>query len=411
VLFNEARHWLGKLPIKIDDIPGGSYSLAVSRKGWKLNKDISINRGSITTNKTEFQYGSIDVTSDPTGLAISTNAVEIGKAPVILQEVIPGQYRLTASDGENDLIADVSVAPKEAAKHTFVFHYGAVKLSSTPTGATVVRKGKEVGKTPLPLNHIPAGETMVELRLQDYVSTNLSIQAVEGVTTNLSVKLISEHYLQAMKQAREAFDSAHFAESQKFITAALEPEPNDPAAMELRDKASQAVAKAEEASRVDQANAKARTLASLTWLDFQKVFTDCTDTKQVQNPVQVNDGYYDNQGKFHVTGQHTEMQTETVHTYNPIKFSNKYQGRTFGFNCPDKWSVSKVDKEGGIMLKQTRGLFGSDNISVTAPASNPNALRSLQKGQKVTIKGVLTKCEPGVFVQALYLENAEILEK
>jgi hypothetical protein len=62
------------------------------------------------------------------------------------------------------------------------------------------------------------------------------------------------------------------------------------------------------------------------------------------------------------------------------------------------------------MLKQTRGLFGSDNISVTAPANNPDALKSLQKGQKVTIKGVLTKCEPGVLVQTLYLENAENLD-
>ena len=411
LLMGDARHWQGKLPIKIDDIPGGSYSLAVSRKGWKLDKDISIRRAGITTNKAEFQYGSIEVTSDPTGMAVSTNGVEIGKAPVILQEVKPGQYTFTASDGENDLTAVVSVGPKEAAEHTFVFHYGVVKLLSAPSGATVIRKGKEIGKTPLTLNHIPAGETSVELQLQDYVTTNLPIQSVEGVTTNLSVKLISEHYLQAMKQAREAFDSGHFAESQKFITVALELEPNDPAAMELQGKVSQAVAKAEEASRAEQADAKARTLASLTWLDFQKVFTDCTDTKQVQNPVQVNDGYYDKSGKFHVTGQHTEMQTQTVHTYNPMKFSNKYQGRTFSFSCPDKWSVSKVGNDGAIMLKQTRGLFGSDNISVTAPASNPGALRSLQKGQKVTIKGVLTKCEPGSFVQTLYLENAEILDK
>src|ERR1035437_5456096 len=278
VLTGGARNWQGKLPIKIDEIPGGSYSLAVSRKGWNLDKDISISRGSITTNKTEFQYGSIEMTSDPTGLAISTNGLEIGKTPVILQEVKPGQYTLTASDGENHLTAVVSVGPKEAAQHNFVFHYGAVKLSSTPSRATVIRKGKEIGKTPLALNHIPAGETLIELQLQDYVSTNFPIQAVEGVTTNLSVKLISEHYLQAMRQAREAFDSAHLAESQKFITAALELEPNDQAAMELRDKVSQAVAQAEEASRAEQADAKARTLASLTWLNFQSVFTDCTDT-------------------------------------------------------------------------------------------------------------------------------------
>jgi len=80
-------------------------------------------------------------------------------------------------------------------------------------------------------------------------------------------------------------------------------------------------------------------------------------------------------------------------------------------NCPGNWSVSVVGKDGSVTLKQARGLFGSDNIFITAPVSNPDALKSLQKGQKVRIMGVLTKCEPGNFVQTLYLENAEILDK
>jgi hypothetical protein len=189
--------------------------------------------------------------------------------------------------------------------------------------------------------------------------------------------------------------------------------------MELQDEVSKAIAKAEEASRAEQASAKASALASLTWLDFQKVFADCTDTKLVQYPVEmVNisyETYRDYDGKYkqrEVKGTpYTVMQTKTESTFNPTKFSANYAGRTFGFNCPGNWSVSKVGNDGGIMLKQTRGLFGSDNISVTAPANNPDALKSLKKGQKVTIKGVLTKFEPGVLVQTLHLENAELLDK
>jgi hypothetical protein len=248
-LTGNGRHWQGKLPTKTDDLPGGNYSLVVRRKGWELSKDISISRGSVTTNKTEFQYGSIEVTSDPTGLAVSTNGVEIGKTPMTLQDLKPGQYTLSASDGENDLMADVSVGPKEATKHAFVFHYGAVQLSSTPTGATVIRKGKEVGKTPLTLNHIPAGETIVELRLQDYVSTNCPIQTVEGVTNQLSAKLISENYLRAMKQARDAFGAGQLAQSQNYLALALSIQPDDSSAMQLRDEVSTAAAKAEEARK------------------------------------------------------------------------------------------------------------------------------------------------------------------
>jgi hypothetical protein len=410
-LTGNGNKWEGKLPTVISNVTFGNYTCTSSRKGWNIVSSITVDRTGGLTNLTEFPYGSIEATSDPTGLTVSTNGIEIGKTPLTIHEVKPGQYTLAVSDGENDLLANLSVGPMEAAKHAFVFHYGAVQLSSTPPGATVVRKGKEVGKTPLALNHIPIGESSVELRLHGYASTNFIVGASEGATANLSVKLISEQYLQAMKKAHETFGAGQFDQSQKFLLTALEIQPNDSPAMEFRDEVSKASAKAEEASRAEQANVKAQKLASLTWLDFQKVISDCTDTKLVKYPVSFNDGYYDNSGKFHKTGQHTEMQTRTEHTFNPITFSAKYEGRTFGFNCPDKWSVSKVENDGGIILKEARGLLGSDVIRVTASTSNPEALKSLQKGQKVTIKAVLTKCEPGVLVRTLYLADAEILDK
>jgi len=253
-LSNPLHKWSGNLPFQMD-IPTGDYQLITRRNGWELNTDISVARGGITTNNVEFPYGSIEVTSDPSGLLVLNSGEEIGKTPLTLR-VKPGQYTLTASDGENDLLANVSVGPKEAAKHAFVFHYGTVQLSSTPTGATVIRKGKEIGKTPLTLDHIPAGDTMIELQLQGYQSTNVSIQAVEGSTINLSAKLISERYFQAMKQAREAFDAAQFAESQKFLAVALESEPNDPVAIGLQDEVSKASLKAEEAQKETERKAE-----------------------------------------------------------------------------------------------------------------------------------------------------------
>lgn len=246
-LLGNGRYWRGKLPTKIDDVPGGKYSLAVSRKGWNQNAEITINRGNVTTNKTEFSYGSIELTTDPTGLVVSTNGVEIGRSPMVLSELKPGQYSLTASDGENDLMTSVTIAPREAARHAFAFHYGTVQISSQPAGATVIRKGKEIGKTPLTLNHVPAGDTMVELRLQDYVSTNLPIHAVQDVATSLSAKLTSEHYLRAMQRARAAFENAEYSESKNYLKIALESVSNDPAAIKLQDEVFKTAAKFEEA--------------------------------------------------------------------------------------------------------------------------------------------------------------------
>ena len=68
--------------------------------------------------------------------------MEIGKTPITLQELKPAFYNLTVSDGENDLMAQIHVGPKENAKHDFAFRYGMVQLTTTPPGATVVAAGQ-----------------------------------------------------------------------------------------------------------------------------------------------------------------------------------------------------------------------------------------------------------------------------
>jgi len=281
----------------------------------------------------------------------------------------------------------------------------------------VIRKGKEIGTTPLTLAHLAVDVSgVVELRLNGYAPTaDFALDVVEGVTTNLNAKLFSEQYVQAMKHAREALAAAQFSESKKSLTTALESEPDDSAALKLRGE----VSKAEEASRAEQADANARALASLPWLDFDGILTDCTDAKEVQYTVEIAEGYnqeyINDQGKkrtrFVQTGTHTEMRTRTDYTFNLTRFYEKYQGRTFRFNCPNDWHVQKVKKDAGITLKA--GGMGAAEINVTASWSNRDALNSLKKGQKVAIKGVLTKYDAGgLFVpKSLFLEDAEIFYK
>lgn len=239
--------WPGKLPTVISNVPFGTYDCTISRKGWDIGSSITIDKAGVITNLTEFPYGSIEVTSEPTGLTVSTNGVGIGKTPITLQELKPASYNLTISDGENDLAADVNVGPKENAKHDFVFRYGTVQLMSTPVGASVIRKGKEIGKTPLTLDRVPIGELSIGFNLDGYVGTNLVVSVTENAVTNFTVKLISEQYLQSMSQARAAFHTNQFEQAQKFLATALEIETNDPATMELQSEVSNAVTKAEEA--------------------------------------------------------------------------------------------------------------------------------------------------------------------
>jgi hypothetical protein len=418
-LSGNGHQWEGKLPVRLDDVPVGDYRFLASRGGWELSADISIQRGNVSTSKIDFHYGRLEILSDPAGLNISSNGVSIGKAPLTISELQPGKYSFTAEDKDNQLTTTLSVGARESVKHTFAFRYGALKLDSTPPGATVLLGKKELGTTPLMLARIPAGERLLEFRLDGYVSTNLSVRTLEGVTTNYAAKLVSERYLQALKRAREAFAAGQFPESQKFLASALESEPNDPVALRLRDEVSHATAKAEEAMRLKQAEEKARELAALPWLDFQKMIADCTDTKQVTRPVTVQDGYhqtyFDDNGKkrtrFVVTGQRTVMQTTTESTFNPTTFSDKYVDRTFRFSSLDKWNVSKVDNDGVLTLK-AKGLLDTDQIKLTPTPNDRDAFRSLQRGQKVIVKAVVNRLEDRLLIgRILHLGAAEVLEK
>ena len=364
-LIGNGNKWDGKLPTVISNATFGNYTLTSSRKGWDIVSSITVDKTGGLTNQTEFPYASIAVTSKPDGLPISSEGSELGKTPVTLN-LKPGTYALTISDGENDLTTSISIGPNEKAKHDFAFHYGSVKLLSQPVGATVTRKGKEIGKTPLMLDRILVGESSVTLSLAGYGSTNLTISAIENAPANFQVKLMSERYLQAMKDAHEALNAAHFSESQKFIAAALESEPNDPAAIKLRNETSAAAIKAEKVLQAEQANTKAREMVSLATLDFERAMVG-------------------NTYKFDSTG----------------------------------WKIVKIEKDGTIVFRSSGSRnsleFGQVEIRATPLAANQGEFLSVNTSQRITIKALVKSRDQGDLfsrvLQRINLENAEILEK
>ena len=230
------RNWDGHLPAMLQDVPAGNYELVVRRKSWEMLSELEVQLDRTYTNQTIFTYGTISILSDPAGRNILSNGVSIGKAPVMLDEVRPGKYAFSASDGENELLASITVEPHQQTNHLFTFRYGTIHLNSTPAGATLLRNGKVAGKTPLKLERIPAGETEVALKLDGYVTTNFPLHVVEGETVSLTAKLLSERYVSLLGDARLAAAASppDYKRALEAIIQALQVTPDGVEAIQLQ---------------------------------------------------------------------------------------------------------------------------------------------------------------------------------
>ncbi|MGH7950920.1 MAG: PEGA domain-containing protein [Limisphaerales bacterium] len=420
-LSGNGKDWQGKLPIQIDNVPVGDYRFTVQRKGWELDDNLTVARGKLATDKIEFQYGSIEVTSDPTGLMASTNGVEIGKMPTTLRELKPGQYELTVSDGENDLMADVSVDPKETAKHAFVFRYGALQLSSTPLGATVIRKGKEIGKTPLTLEHVPAETTTVELRLDGFASTNFPVVTQEGLTASYTVKLFSKRYLAAMNDAQTALDGNQFELASNSVAIAIESDPTDSNAVALLAEITQKAEiwkqqQLEEERRAAQE--KAKQLAALPMLNPQNIIKDCWYV-----PTKEHSATYD-AAHSNPEAVPAAIATDIIvagikiiawpfHKINAPKqprfdlghFYTDYQSKVYRYYG----NIKSVDMDNQI-IKFASGGKSKQSYIVSAHLSgelSANAL-VLKPGSPIWISGQLTNLQEANPANLLILENSTI---
>jgi hypothetical protein len=400
-LTGDARTWKGQLPSRITDVPVGTYQVTASRGGWVKNRTIHVTPGNVSGVRVEFDYASISVASEPSGMTISTNGSDIGRTPLVIRELVPSDYTLTATDGENDLQEVIRVGPKETTHHTFVFRYGLVSLSSEPPGAAVLRKGKEVGRTPLTLARIPAAnQTTIELRLDGYLSTNVPIMAQEGAKTTLTVKLQNKRFVSAVIEAQRLLDEKQYMQATKAISAALQIESNDSHAIALQEEITRQAVKEQkgqkEAARVageERAKAVASKLASVPTLDTSALLNDCWNATHHEDggvgraaavPVElaINAIFR----PFDLSGRKTKEVSNRLR-FDMGRFRSNWQGKTVSF----KGVVDSVERKSRRIKFNPKGDHPRNlQVEAVLNAEFADEIRGLKKGEALTVAGEMS---------------------
>ncbi len=139
-------------------------------------------------------YGSISVTSNPSGAAIYLNGNYRGVAPLTIRDLTPGTYNVEAErSGYQSDRSSVTVRSGQQSDIRFTLtpipKYGSVRITSSPSGAYVYMDGAYKGRTPLTLDNVAAAPHNIELDLADYYDWKTTVTVSAGVTRYVNAQM------------------------------------------------------------------------------------------------------------------------------------------------------------------------------------------------------------------------------
>jgi hypothetical protein len=82
----------GTCPDTIQTIPVGTYDITLNRDGWAVKGTATVKKGETASYSSEFSYGSVKITSDPSGASVSENGDDLGETPLVLKNLRPGNH-------------------------------------------------------------------------------------------------------------------------------------------------------------------------------------------------------------------------------------------------------------------------------------------------------------------------------
>jgi hypothetical protein len=192
----------GTTPVTVQNILAGSHKISLSKYGYfDYTTDIAIAGGKITTISVPLASialvanGTLFVNSTPSGANVIIDDIVAGSTPATFTNITPGDHIVTVTlSGYDDytetvvvmsnitstvdvVLAQVNVAP------------GSVRVTSTPSLATVYLDNVNKGTTPLTLDNVRAGSHTILLRKTGYNDFMTSINVISGKTATVTATL------------------------------------------------------------------------------------------------------------------------------------------------------------------------------------------------------------------------------
>ncbi|MAS93488.1 MAG: hypothetical protein CMO55_09875 [Verrucomicrobiales bacterium] len=215
-------HRLGVTPIEIDGLSPGERKFSFSKAGYeprtvsliirekktvstspslvaKEGMDGASDSGNGTAPKypsSNDQLGRVLIRSTPSGAVVkSAGGSVVGRTPLTLDGVPYGSlsYEVQKEGYREETVSGSLNSSKLELSATLTLDAGTVKISSSPSGASIYSSSQEyLGKTPATLEYQAAGYRTYQLQMSGYEDTSVSGQLSGGETLSLSKTLNKE---------------------------------------------------------------------------------------------------------------------------------------------------------------------------------------------------------------------------
>lgn len=144
------------------------------------------------TQEVRTKTGWIILDSEPSGAAVYINNEFVGNTPLDSYKQPYGTYNYRIEKPNyHDASGTVELNAAQVEKTIKLSPaFGAISVSSSVSGATVLLDGKNTGKvTPCTLNEIPSGKHTIIVQVSKYAPQQLTAVVEDGKTTSLTAKL------------------------------------------------------------------------------------------------------------------------------------------------------------------------------------------------------------------------------
>ena len=134
---------MGALGQSLPGLPPGKYAVTLHADGWSdARAEVDVAAGRQTEVVINFKSGSLRLDSDPAGATVSLAGAVLGKTPLVIPQLPPGECQLSLAYPSWPVMSvKTTITENVESTETVRLPHGKLTVESTPLGATVLLGG------------------------------------------------------------------------------------------------------------------------------------------------------------------------------------------------------------------------------------------------------------------------------